>query len=114
MIYAVALLLTSKSSAWATDFILAKLGELVDDLEDTHRLRIRVGYFYMTSVGEDALRRRRMLGGFREQLRQFGVETVIVEKRNDKSGNVDPRLISEAYRFLFIKKRAPQGRRLVR
>jgi hypothetical protein len=32
---------------------------------------------------------------------------MIVEKRNDKSGNVDPRLISDAYRLLFIEKKAP-------
>ena len=54
-----------------------------------------------------------MLGGFKEELRQLGIETVIVEKRNDKSGNVDPRLISEAYRFLFIEKNAPSNLVLV-
>ncbi len=43
----------------------------------------------------------------------MGIETVIVEKRNDKSGNVDPRLISEAYRLLFIEKKAPSDLILV-
>lgn len=38
---------------------------------------------------------------------------MIVEKRNDKSGNVDPRLISEAYRLLFVEKRAPSNLVLV-
>jgi hypothetical protein len=32
-----------------------------------------------------------------------------LEKRNDKSGNVDPRLISQAYRLLFIEKKAPSN-----
>lgn len=31
----------------------------------------------------------------------------MVEKWNGKGGNVDPRLISEAYRLLFIEKKAP-------
>lgn len=97
----------------ATEFIVAKLGELVDNLEDREGLRIQVGYYYMTSVGADALRNRRMLGGFEEQLRQLGIEMVIVEKRNDKSGNVDPRLISDAYRLLFVEKKAPSHLLLV-
>jgi uncharacterized LabA/DUF88 family protein len=67
----------------------------------------------MTSVGVDELQSRRMLAGFKEQLRQLGIGTVIVEKRNDTSGNVDPRLISEAYRFLFSEKRAPSNLVLV-
>src|SRR5208337_3105144 len=96
-------------TATATEFILTKLGELVDNLEDRDGLRIQVGYYYITSVGVDALRSRKMLGGFKEQLRQLGVETVIVEKRNDKSGNVDPRLISQAYRLLFTEKKAPSS-----
>lgn len=100
-------------TAAATHFVIARLGELVDYLEDEYDLRIYVGHYYMTSVGEDALRSRRMLGGFKEQLRQLGVETVIVEKRNDKSGNVDPRLISEAYRLLFTEKKAPSNLVLV-
>lgn len=54
-----------------------------------------------------------MLSGLKEQLRQLGIETVIVEKRNDKSGNVDPRLISEAYRLLFCEKKAPSNLVLV-
>jgi len=54
-----------------------------------------------------------MLGGFKGQLRQLGIETVIVEKRNDKSGNVDPRLISDAYRLLLIEKKAPSDLLLV-
>ena len=54
-------------AAAATDFILAKLGELVDYIEDRDDIRIHVGYYYITSVGEDALRSRRMLGGFKEQ-----------------------------------------------
>jgi len=80
-------------TAAATEFILAKLGEFVDYIEDRDGLRIQVGYYYMTSLGVDALRSRRMLDGFKQQLRQLGIEIVIVEKRNDKSGNVDPRLI---------------------
>lgn len=94
-------------AAAATEFIIAKLGELVDYIEDQDGLRIQVGYYYMTSVAVEALRSRRMLAGFKEQLRQLGIQTVIVEKRNDKSGNVDPRLISDAYRLLFIEKKAP-------
>lgn len=61
----------------------------------------------MTSVGVDALRSRKMLGGFKEQLRELRIEIVIVEKRNDKSGNIDPRLISDTYRLLLIEKKAP-------
>lgn len=61
----------------------------------------------MSRAGEDALRSRRMLVGFKDQLRQLGIETFVVEKWNGKSGNVDPRLISEAYRLLFIDKKAP-------
>jgi hypothetical protein len=94
-------------TAAATEFIAVKLSELVDSIEDRDGLRIEVGYYYMTSVGADALRSRKMLCGFKEQLRQLGIEIVIVEKRNDKSGNVDPRLISDAYRLLLIEKRAP-------
>ncbi len=100
-------------TAAATEFILARLGELVDYIEDRDGLRIQVGYYYMTSVGVDALRSRRLLGGFKEQLRQLSIEMVIVEKRNDKSGNVDPRLISDAYRLLFIEKKAPSNLFLV-
>lgn len=91
----------------ATEFILTKLGEVVDRIEDREGLRIQRGYYYMTSVGVDALRSRRMFVGFKEQLRSLGVEIVVVEKRNDKSGNVDPRLISDAYRRLFKEGRAP-------
>lgn len=94
-------------TAAATEFILVKLGELVDSIEDRDGLRLEVGYYYMTSVGVDALRSRKMLGGFKEQLKEFGIEMAIVEKRNDKSGNVDPRLISDAYRLLFVEKGAP-------
>ncbi len=36
-----------------------------------------------------------------------------MEKRNDKSGNVDPRLISDAYGLLFIEKKAPSDLILV-
>jgi uncharacterized LabA/DUF88 family protein len=99
-------------TAAATDFILAKLGELVDYIEDRDDLRIHVAYYYFTSVGVDALRSRKMLVGFKEQLWQLGIETVVVEKRNDKSGNVDPRLISAAY-GLLIEKRAPSNLVLV-
>ena len=99
--------------AAATEFILAKLAELVDYIEDAHDLRIHVGFYYMTRVGEDALRSRRMLVGFKEQLRQLGIETLVVEKWNEKSGNVDPRLISGAYRLLFIDKKAPYNLVLV-
>jgi hypothetical protein len=45
--------------------------------------------------------------GFKEQLRSLGIGTVVVDKRNGKGGNVDPRLISAAYRMLLIEKRAP-------
>ncbi len=37
-----------------------------------------------------------------------------VEKRNDKPGKVYPRLISEAYRLLFIEKKASSDLVLVR
>ena len=100
-------------TAAATEFIVAKLGELVDYIEDRSGLRIDAGRYYMTSVAEDALRSRRMLVGFKEQLRQLGIQMVIVEKRNDKSGNIDPRLISEAYRLLFADKKAPSNLVLV-
>jgi hypothetical protein len=43
----------------------------------------------------------------------LGIETVIVEKRNDKSGDIDLRLISEAYRLLFSEKKAPSNLVLV-
>lgn len=100
-------------TAAATDFILAKLGEFVDYTEDRDVIPIQVGYYYMTSVGEDALRSRRMLEALKERLRQLGIETLVVEKWNGKSGNVDPRLISEAYRLLFIEKKAPSNLVLV-
>ncbi len=99
-------------TAVATDFILAKLGEIVDYIEDRDDLRIHVGYYYITSVGVDALRSRKMLVGFMEQLWQSGIETVVVEKRNDKSGNVNPRLISAAY-GLLSEKSAPSNLVLV-
>ncbi len=54
-----------------------------------------------------------MLGGFKEQLRQLGIETLVVEKWNKKAGNVDPRLISQAYRLLLIDKKAPSNLVLV-
>ena len=54
-----------------------------------------------------------MLGGFGEQLGQLGIETMVVDKWNGKAGNVDPRLISEAYRLLFIEKKAPSNLVLV-
>jgi uncharacterized LabA/DUF88 family protein len=94
-------------TAAATEFILARIADLVDYLEDTYGLRINVGYYYLTSVGEDALRSRRILLGFQEQLRQLGIEMRVIDKRNGKGGNVDPRLISEAYRLLFVEKKAP-------
>jgi uncharacterized LabA/DUF88 family protein len=93
--------------AAATEFILMRLGELVDHIEDREHLQVQAGYYYLTSVGVDALRNRRMFVVFEGQLGQLGIEIVIVEKRNDKSGNVDPRLISDAYRRLFKEKRAP-------
>jgi len=83
-------------TATTTDFILFKMGELVDYSEDVYHLRTYAGYYYMTRAGEEALRSRRMLGGFKEQLRQLGIETLVVEKWNGKGGNVDPRLISQA------------------
>jgi hypothetical protein len=97
----------------ATEFILARIADLVDYLEDTYRLRINVGHYYLTSVGVDALRSRRILFGFREQLRKLGIEMRVIEKRNGKGGNVDPCLISEAYRLLFIEKKAPSNLVLV-
>jgi uncharacterized LabA/DUF88 family protein len=54
-----------------------------------------------------------MPGGFKELLRQLDIKTLVVEKRNDKTGNVDPRLISQAYRLLFIEKNAPSNLVLV-
>jgi hypothetical protein len=68
----------------ATEFILTRITDLVDYLEDTYLLRINVGYYYMTSVGVDALRSRRMLVGFQEQLRQLGIEMRVIDKRNGK------------------------------
>lgn len=50
-----------------------------------------------------------MLGGFKEHFRQLGIETLVVEKWNEKSGNVDPRLISQTYRLLFIERKAPSN-----
>jgi uncharacterized LabA/DUF88 family protein len=100
-------------TAAATEFILARITDLVDYLEDTYRLRINVGYYYMTSIGQDALRSRGMLFGFQEQLRQLGIEMRVIDKRNGKGGNVDPRLISEAYRLLFVEKKAPANLVLV-
>jgi uncharacterized LabA/DUF88 family protein len=89
------------------------LGELVDYIEDRDGLRVVLGYYYMTSTSVDALRSRRLFVGFKEQLRQLGIEMVIVEKRNDKSGNIDPRLISDAYRRLLIERKAPSNLVLV-
>lgn len=100
-------------TAGATEFVLRKLGELVDQLEDREGLQVEVGLYYLTSVGVDALRSRRMFVGFKEQLRKLGIEIVIVDKRNDKSGNVDPRLISDAYRRLFVEMKAPSHLLLV-
>lgn len=51
----------SSDTAAATEFILARLGELVDFIEDRDGLRVEVGYYYMTSVAVDALRTRRIL-----------------------------------------------------
>ena len=99
--------------AAATEFILAKLGELLDHLEDSYGLRIEVAYYYMTRVGEDALRSRRILWRFKGQLKLLGIETLVVEKWNEKAGNVDPRLISEAYRSLFVDRKAPSNLVLV-
>jgi len=73
----------------------------VDYFEDTCHLRTHLGYYYITRVGEDALQSRRMLGGFKEQLGQLGIETLVVEKWNEKAGNVDPRLISQPKRRDF-------------
>jgi hypothetical protein len=97
----------------ATEFILARIADLVDYLEDAYRLRINVGYYYLMSVGVDALRSRRMLFGFQEQLRELGIEMRVIDKRNGKGGNIDPRLISEAYRLLLIERRAPANLILV-
>jgi uncharacterized LabA/DUF88 family protein len=100
-------------TAAATEFILARITDLVDYLEDTYGLRINVGYYYMTSIGQDALRSRGMLLGFQEQLRGLGIEMRVIDKRNGKGGNVDPRLISEAYRRLFVEEKAPSNLVLV-
>ena len=100
-------------TAAATEFILGRIADLVDYLEDACGLRIHVGYYYMTSVSQDALRSRRMLFGFQEQLRGLGIEMREIDKRNGKGGNVDPRLISEAYRLLLIEKKAPANLVLV-
>ena len=48
-----------------------------------------------------------------QQLRQLGVEMRVIDKRNGKGGNVDPRLISEAYRLLFTEKKASSNLVLV-
>ena len=48
-----------------------------------------------------------------QQLRQLGVEMRVIDKRNGKGGNVDPRLISEAYRLLLVDKKAPSNMVLV-
>jgi hypothetical protein len=72
-----------------------------------------VGYCQVTRVNEDASPSRRMLFGFQEQLRQLGIETRVIDKRNGKGGNVDPQLISEAYRLLLIEKNAPSNLVLV-
>jgi uncharacterized LabA/DUF88 family protein len=100
-------------TAAATEFILARIADLVDYLEDTYGRRIKVGYYYLTSVGVDALRSRRILLGFQEQLRQLGIKLRVIDKRNGKGGNVDPRLISEAYRLMFVEKKAPANLVLV-
>jgi len=47
------------------------------------------------------------------QLRPSSVEMRVIDKRNGKGGNVDPRLISEAYRLLLIEKKAPANLVLV-
>jgi uncharacterized LabA/DUF88 family protein len=46
-------------------------------------------------------------------LRQLGIELRVIDKRNGKGGNVDPRLISEAYRLLLVEKKAPANLVLV-
>ena len=56
-------------NAAASEFILANLGELVDYVEDQDGLRIETSYYYITNDGVDALRIRRMLDGFKGQLR---------------------------------------------
>jgi hypothetical protein len=65
--------------------------------------RIRTPIFVMTMMTVVVV----VMGGFTEQLRQLGIGAVILKKRNDKSGNVDPRLVSDAYRLLFVEKKAP-------
>lgn len=96
----------------ATEFTLQRLEALVNRIEDHDNLEVEVGRYYLTRVGVDALRSLRVFEGFMEQLKQLGIEIVIVEKRNDKSGNVDPRLICDAYRLL-IEKKAPSHLLLV-
>ncbi len=100
-------------TAAATEFLLARIADLVDYLEDTYGLRIDLGCYYLTSVGVDVLRSRGMLFGFQEQLRGLGIELRVIDKQNGKGGNVDPCLISEAYRLLFIQKKAPSNLVLV-
>jgi len=101
------------NGAAVTELILARIADLLDYLGNTYRLRINLGRYYLTSVGVDALRSRGMLFGFREQLRQLGIEIRVIDKRNGKGGNVDPCLISEAYRLLLIQKKAPSNLVLV-
>ncbi len=95
------------------DFILTRIGDLVDYFEDRYHLQTTLGYYYLTSVGQNALRSRRMLFGFLEQFRGLGIEMRVIDKRNGKGGNVDPRLISDAYRLLFVEKKAPSNLALV-
>lgn len=41
------------------------------------------------------------------------IETRVIDKRGGKEGNVDPRLISDAYGRLFIERKAPSNLVLV-
>jgi len=46
-------------TAAVTEFILGRIADLVDYLEDRYGLQIDLGQYYLTSVGVDALRSRR-------------------------------------------------------
>jgi uncharacterized LabA/DUF88 family protein len=95
--------------AASNDFIIQKIQGLVDFVEDTYRLRIYLGYYYMTKKGEEDLRRARLLEGFTNALRSLHIDTVVTDKpaKEDTGGGVDPKLISDAYRLMFVKKQAP-------
>jgi len=95
--------------AASNDFIIQRLQGLVHFVEDTYRLGIYLGYYYMTKKGRDDLLRARLLEGFTGVLQTLHINIIVTEKaaREHEGGDVDPRLISDAYRLIFIEKRAP-------